>query len=87
MCAGSCPRSSVAIERRLGRRPMSPSWSSTGTPSRVSQTSLSSPVAPSRQPERERFQGVLRGVGAGAAMGEHDGPVQRRRQPLLHDTR
>ena len=38
---------------RRKRPPLTPSWSSTGTPSEVSQTSLSRPVAPRRRASRK----------------------------------
>ena len=47
MCSGSSSRRSSPIERLRRPTRTTPSWTSTGTPSRVSQTSLSSPVAPS----------------------------------------
>src|SRR4051812_34693469 len=46
MCSGSASRVIVPIRRRR-RPPTTPSWSSTASPSDVSQTSLSKPVAPS----------------------------------------
>ena len=50
MCSGSSSRRSWPIDRLRRPTRTTPSWSSTGTPSLVSQTSLSSPVAPSRRP-------------------------------------
>ena len=39
------------------------------------------------QAQREGLERVLRGVGAGAAMGEPDGSFEERREPLLHASR
>src|SRR4029079_7025704 len=50
MCAGSASRRASEIGRLRRRTRTSPSWSSTGTPSEVSHTSLSRPVAPRRRP-------------------------------------
>ena len=50
-----------AIGRWRARRRTTPSWSRTGTPSAVSQTSVSRPVAPSRRAS-ENASSVLSGA-------------------------
>ena len=90
--ASGCARAGrrgASVDDRSARRPSrtTPSWSSTGTPSAVSQTSLSRPVAPSRSAEREGVHRVLPGVGPGAPVGERDRALEQRRQPLLHGAR
>ena len=66
MCVGqivaTAARRSAAC---AARSRTTPSWSSTGTPSAVSQTSLSSPVAPRRRPSANASMRVLRGRGPG----------------------
>ena len=77
--AGSADFGTAAIGRWRPRRRTTPSWSRTGTPSAVSQRSVSSPVAPSRS-ARAKASSVFSGAcGPGATVREADGGVEERR--------
>ncbi len=87
MWAGSWSRASVAD--RLGAQPVHPHDRRRGRARarrrRVSHTSLSSPVAPRRKGQDERLRWCCSGAcGPGATMGEGDGGIEERGQPLLH---
>ena len=85
MCAGSWARVQLG-DRSLAepRCVTTPSWSSTGLPSAVSQTSLSRPVAPRRSPSANASRVFSRRVGPGTSMGEGDRVAEDRGESLLH---
>src|SRR5437667_31815 len=60
MWAGRAARATVAIRRRRTPDRTTPSWSRTATPSAVSHTSLSMPVAPRRSASRNASMAVVK---------------------------
>ena len=75
------PRGSLSAGRT---GPTTPSWSSTASPSSVSHTSLSRPVAPSLRASRNALDRVLGRMGPGPAVCEADRRHPEGGEALLH---
>jgi hypothetical protein len=85
MWSGSAARRSSPMGRVRPKDLLTtPSWSRTGTPSAVTQTSLSEPGSAQFQGQFEAGQGVLGSVRTGSTVAECDGMFEERRESLLH---